>query len=139
MVDYVKPNSKNVAIKEAYKDLDLNFMAHPITGDVTTKSDSEAVKRAVKNIVLTNYYERPFKPSFGANLRGLLFELADDMTKFEIRKQIIEALEMLEPRVTIDEIYLQSTRNNEMHVNLHYGVVGVREPQTLEVILQRVR
>ena len=56
MVDYVKPNSKNVAIKEAYKDLDLNFMAHPITGDVTTKSDSEAVKRAVKNIVLTNYY-----------------------------------------------------------------------------------
>ena len=46
---------------------------------------------------------------------------------------------MLEPRVTIDEIYLQQTRNNAMHVNLHYGVVGVREPQTLEVILQRVR
>ena len=74
MVDYVKPNSKNVAIKEAYKDLDLNFMAHPITGDVTTKSDSEAVKRAVKNIVLTNYYERPFKPSLGGNIRGLLFD-----------------------------------------------------------------
>ena len=54
MVDYVVNKGKNVAIKEAYKDLDLNFMAHPITGDVTTKSDSEAVKRAVKNIVLTN-------------------------------------------------------------------------------------
>ena len=60
MVDYVVNKSKNVAIKEAYKDLDINFLAHPITGDVTTKTDSDAVKRAVKNIVLTNYYERPF-------------------------------------------------------------------------------
>tara|TARA_Y100000361_G_scaffold118785_1_gene110182 strand:+ start:297 stop:707 length:411 start_codon:yes stop_codon:yes gene_type:complete len=132
--------SKNkITARKWYTDIDLNITPHPSSGDLVLKQDKEAVKRSVRNIMLTNNYERPFKPSFGANLRGLLFELADDMTKFEIRKQIIEALEMLEPRVTIDEIYLQSTRNNEMHVNLHYGVVGVREPQTLEVILQRVR
>ena len=54
--------------------------------------------------MLTNNYERPFKPNFGANLKGLLFELADDLTKFEIRKQIIEAaIEMFEPRVKIDK------------------------------------
>ena len=132
--------SKNkITARKWYTDIDLNITPHPSSGDLVLKQDKEAVKRSVRNIMLTNNYERPFKPSFGANLRGLLFELADDMTKFEIRKQIVEALEMLEPRVTIDEIYLQSTRNNEMHVNLHYGVVGVREPQTLEVILQRVR
>ena len=132
--------SKNkITARKWYTDIDLNITPHPSSGDLVLKKDKEAVKRSVRNIMLTNNYERPFKPNFGANLRGLLFELADDMTKFEIRKQIIEALEMLEPRVTIDEIYLQSTRNNEMHVNLHYGVVGVREPQTLEVILQRVR
>ena len=132
--------SKNkITARKWYTDIDLNITPHPSSGDLVLKQDKEAVKRSVRNIMLTNNYERPFKPSFGANLRGLLFELADDMTKFEIRKQIIEALEMLEPRVTIDEIYLQSTRNNEMHVNLHYGVVGVREPQKLEVILQRVR
>ena len=132
--------SKNkITARKWYTDIDLNITPHPSSGDLVLKQDKEAVKRSVRNIMLTNNYERPFKPSFGANLRGLLYELADDMTKFEIRKQIIEALEMLEPRVTIDEIYLQSTRNNEMHVNLHYGVVGVREPQTLEVILQRVR
>ncbi len=132
--------SKNkITARKWYTDIDLNITPHPSSGDLVLKQDKEAVKRSVRNIMLTNNYERPFKPNFGANLRGLLFELADDMTKFEIRKQIIEALEMLEPRVTIDEIYLQSTRNNEMHVNLHYGVVGVREPQTLEVILQRVR
>lgn len=132
--------SKNkITARKWYTDIDLNITPHPSSGDLVLKQDKEAVKRSVRNIMLTNNYERPFKPNFGANLRGLLFELADDMTKFEIRKQIVEALEMLEPRVTIDEIYLQSTRNNEMHVNLHYGVVGVREPQTLEVILQRVR
>ena len=132
--------SKNkITARKWYTDIDLNITPHPSSGDLVLQQDKEAVKRSVRNIMLTNNYERPFKPSFGANLRGLLYELADDMTKFEIRKQIIEALEMLEPRVTIDEIYLQSTRNNEMHVNLHYGVVGVREPQTLEVILQRVR
>ena len=132
-------NQNSVTARKWYTDIDLNITPHPSSGDLVLKYDKEAIKRSLRNIMLTNNYERPFKPNFGANLRGLLFELADDMTKFEIRKQIIEALEMLEPRVTIDEIYLQSTRNNEMHVNLHYGVVGVREPQTLEVILQRVR
>ena len=58
--------------------------------------------------------------------------------KYEIRKQIMEALEMLEPRVRIQNIYLSSVRNS-MHISLHYGVVGSKEPQTLEVILQRVR
>ena len=89
--------------------------------------------------MLTNNYERPFKPNFGANLRGLLFELADDLTKFEIRSQIIEAVENFEPRVKIDNIYLTQDRGNRMYVNLHYGIIGVEDPQELEVILQRVR
>ena len=132
--------SKNkITARKWYTDIDLNITPHPSSGDLVLKQDKEAVKRSVRNIMLTNNYERPFKPNFGANLRGLLFELADDMTKMEIRKQIIEALEMLEPRVSIEEIYLSQTQSNTMHVNLHYGVVGSREPQELEVILQRVR
>ena len=132
--------SKNkITARKWYTDIDLNITPHPSSGDLVLKQDKEAVKRSVRNIMLTNNYERPFKPNFGANLRGLLFELADDMTKMEIRNQISEALEMLEPRVRIDEIYLTQTRPNEMNVNLHYGIVGSREPQEIEVILQRVR
>ena len=89
--------------------------------------------------MLTNNYERPFRPNFGANLRGLLFELADDITKLEIRNQITEAIEDYEPRVVIDKIYLNEDKSNNMFVNIHYGVRGVIEPQELEVILQRVR
>ena len=69
--------------------------------------------------MLTNKYERPFKPNFGANLRGLLFELADDITKYEMRNQIIEAIKDYEPRVKIDEIYLNQDRANRMYVNIH--------------------
>lgn len=136
--NYVR-NKNKITARRWYTDIDLNITPHPSSGDLVLKQDKEAVKRSVRNIMLTNNYERPFKPNFGANLRGLLFELADDMTKFEIRNQISEALEMLEPRVRVDNIFLTQSRANTMHVNLHYGVVGVKEPQELEVILQRVR
>ena len=136
--NYVR-NQNKITARRWYTDIDLNITPHPSSGDLVLKKDNDAVKRSLRNIMLTNNFERPFKPNFGANLRGLLFELADDMTKMEIRKQIIEALEMLEPRVSIEEIYLSQTQSNTMHINLHYGVVGSREPQELEVILQRVR
>ena len=89
--------------------------------------------------MLTNNYERPFKPSFGANLRGLLFELADDVTKFEIRRQIEDAIMSFEPRVRITTILLDSTGFNNLHVTVNYGIVGVEEPQEVQVILERVR
>jgi len=132
--------SKNkITARQWYTDIDLNITPHPSSGDLVLKQDKEAVKRSVRNIMLTNNYERPFKPNFGANLRGLLFELADDITKYEMRNQIIEAIQDYEPRVKIDEIYLNQDRANRMYVNIHFGVRGVREPQEIEVILQRVR
>ena len=139
MTDNYLKNKNKITARKWYTDIDLNITPHPSSGDLVLKQDKEAVKRSVRNIMLTNNYERPFKPNFGANLRGLLFELADDLTKMEIRNQIAEALEMLEPRVRIDEIFLSQSRPNEMNVNLHYGIVGSREPQEIEVILQRVR
>ena len=83
----VQSKNKITARKNFYTDIDLNITPHPSSGDLVLKQDKEAVKRSVRNIMLTNNYERPFKPNFGANLRGLLFELADDMTKMEISKQ----------------------------------------------------
>ena len=68
--DYTKPNSKTVAIPDLYSDLDITFERHPVTNDVVLKKDSDAIKRSLKNILLTNDFERPFKPNFGANLRA---------------------------------------------------------------------
>ena len=134
-----KSRSK-ITARKWYTDIDLNLTAHPSSGDLSLKYDNDAVKRSLRNIMLTNNFERPFKPNFGANLRGLLFELADDITKYEIRSQIMEAVEAYEPRVRVNQIDLQQSRTgNDMHVSLIYGIVGIQEPQQVEVILQRVR
>tara|TARA_Y100000592_G_scaffold101186_1_gene186560 strand:+ start:3226 stop:3642 length:417 start_codon:yes stop_codon:yes gene_type:complete len=138
MVDYVKPKSKNVAIKEAYKDLDLNFMAHPITGDVTTKSDSEAVKRAVKNIVLTNYYERPFKPSLGGNIRGLLFELNTDRQLNRARDRLADTITALEPRVENVRCKFD-TSGNSLNVIIFYNIKNGLTGQEVEFNITRAR
>ena len=70
-----------VSRKKGYRDLDLSLKRHPLTGKINTLKDDAAVKNAVKNLVLTNFFERPFQPSLGANLRGLLFEPADGVTR----------------------------------------------------------
>jgi phage baseplate assembly protein W len=57
-----------------YKDLDLNFRAHPVTKDVVKRTGNAAIIGALRNLILTNLYEKPFQPSFGSRVRGLLFE-----------------------------------------------------------------
>ena len=132
-------NQNKITARRWYTDIDLNITPHPSSGDLVLKYDKEAIKRSIRNIMQTNNYERPFKPSFGANLRGLLFELADDVTKFEIRRQIEDAIMSFEPRVRITTILLDSTGFNNLHVTVNYGIVGVEEPQEVQVILERVR
>ena len=109
MSNYNVRNQNKITARRWYTDIDLNLTPHPSSKDLTLKYDKDAVKRSLRNIMLTNDYERPFKPNFGANLRAQLFELADDITKYEIRKQITEAIEDYEPRVVIDKIYLSIT------------------------------
>ena len=137
MVEYVN-KSKNVAIKEAYSDLDLLFKAHPISGDVTVKTDADAVKRAVKNIVLTNYYERPFKPSLGGNVRGLLFELDTDRKLNRARRRLAEAIEDFEPRVN-NVRCLFNTEGNSLDVTIFYNIKNGLSNQELQFTVDRVR
>jgi len=132
-------NQNSVTARKWYTDIDLNITPHPSSGDLVLKYDKEAIKRSLRNIMLTNNYERPFKPNFGANLRGLLFEFADDITRSEIRHQVMEAIVSYEPRVKVLDIDLRESRNNSLHVNVSYGIVGVTEPQEIEIILERVR
>tara|TARA_B100001113_G_C21102962_1_gene619538 strand:- start:1492 stop:1908 length:417 start_codon:yes stop_codon:yes gene_type:complete len=138
MVDYVKPKSKTTTIKSAYRDLDLFFTAHPITGDVGTKSDTDAVRRAVRNIVETNYYERPFKPGFGGNIRGLLFELDTDRKVRRAKKRIKEAIEDFEPRVENVKCDF-SMEGNRLHVTVFYNIRNGVSNQEIQFTVNRTR
>ncbi len=134
-------NSKNKASRVArrwFTDIDINMKNHPITGDVVLKYDLNAIKRAVMNLVLTNHFERPFKPSLGVNLRGMLFELNNAPNRIVLENQIKEMLNKFEPRITVTNV-MSTPDNNLLNVTLMFSVGNNPEPHSLDLILERVR
>ncbi len=135
----IVPNAKIVAIKQEWRDLDLFFKAHPITGDVTVKTDSDAVKRSVKNIVLTNHFERPFKPNFGGSVRDLLFELNTSRKLRKVQKRLKDTIESFEPRVEDVQVILANEDSNELNITIHYSIKNGTRKQQVDFTVTRTR
>jgi len=122
-----------------YLDIDLTFNKRPV-GDVYKKKDAAAVKQAIKNLLLTDFYEKPFQPFFGANLRGMLFELADEETEEEVRENIVNAIQFYEPRVTIEDISVNILPDqNDMRVSVVFKIINTQEIVTFTTNLSRLR
>ena len=133
-------NSKNKSSRVArrwFTDIDINMKNHPNTGDVVLKYDINAIKRAVRNLVSTNHYERPFKPGLGVNLRGMLFEL-DNTEILVLEEEIKSLLNTFEPRATFTNI-MTSVDGHELDVTIMFQVGNSPEPHSLDLILERVR
>tara|TARA_B100000925_G_scaffold164621_1_gene123817 strand:- start:1858 stop:2280 length:423 start_codon:yes stop_codon:yes gene_type:complete len=136
--DYTITGASIVSDKDSFADLDFSFTAHPVTEDIVTKKDANAIRQSVKNILLTNHYERPFKPNFGSNLRGMLFEANDPLMGHRIKESIVNALSVLEPRigrVAVDIVQ----RDNSVDVRVAYVIMGSASHQELEFSVSRVR
>lgn len=121
------------------QDLDLTFTAKP-DGDLYIKKDAAAIKQAVKTLILTNHFEKPFDPFFGGNIRALLFELAYDDAAEEVQNNIIEAIEAYEPRATIED--LKVTVRPDTHaldVYLEFRVTNSDELVTFTTVVSRLR
>lgn len=139
MTEYVN-NGKTVSSENIYSDLNLSFTPHPITGDITRKTDVDAVKRSIKNIVSTNAYERPFKPNFGANIRSMLFEL--DTTVFgskRIAQKIARMIETYEPRVTNVQVSLDEVNRNELNMTVNFKIINSINVEEFQYVLTRTR
>ena len=87
-----------------YKDLNLNFTSNPVTGDVTNVTDVNAVKRSVRNLLLTNHYDRPFHPEIGSNVPALLFENFGPITGNQLSRTIEEMISNFEPRARVENV-----------------------------------
>src|SRR5688500_1969904 len=90
-----------VSREPGYSDLDLDFLSNPTTGDVVKKTGYDAIKRAVRNLILTNFYERPFRPDVGSNAQKLLFDNMTALTANFLRNAIEEVITNHEPRVLV--------------------------------------
>ena len=121
-----------------FNDIDLTFEKKP-SGDIYKKSDAAAVKQSVKNIISTNRLEKPFEPAFGADVTGMLFELATSGTSFALKEQIKNAIFVYEPRAEIINIDCYDRDDNSLYVRVTFTVVSTREQVSVETTLTRLR
>ena len=123
-----------------FRDLDLNFTIHPIRKDINTHKNEYAIINSVKNLVLTNHYERPFQPEIGSNIRRLLFENVDAITAAQIEREITETVENFEPRVQVSKVTAAAdSDNNGYKVTLEFFVINNANPITINFFLERIR
>ena len=129
-------------IEEFYSDFQTNFTIHPIKKDLTRLVNEDAVKRSIKNIILTNHYERPFRPKFGSNLRKYLFENITPITLQAMKNDIVTAINNYEPRANIiDVIVSAGSDNNQVDVAIAFTTINKLQPVllTATIALDRVR
>ena len=126
--------------RELFSDIDIAFAPHPITGKLTRKTNRNAVRQSVKSLIMTDFYERPFKPRIGCGIRYHLFELFTPATKQLMQNSIREVIENFEPRAEIIEVLVEERRDlNAMTVSVAFFVKNDPEPVVLDVVLERVR
>ena len=132
--------SKSKRNSRKFSDIDIDFTRNLVTSDVNKIEDVIAVKRAVKNLVQTNFYERPFQPELGCGIRELLFENFTPMTKIFIESKIREVLVNFEPRIELTSVNVDDDQDgNRLVVDVNFYVVGIPGPQTVQTFLQRLR
>lgn len=132
--------SANKTTRNTYGDFLTNLETHPGKRDLMRAVDDKAIKRSIINLLKTNYYERPFQPTLGANLNYLLFENATEDTLMLIRDQIKYCIEVFEPRVNIMSIKVAFTPDeHSVSVSMVVYIKNISSTTTIDFILNRVR
>ena len=124
------------------RDFDLQFRAHPSTGKLLMKKDDDTVKQALKNLVLTNQYERPFRPNYGGNVRKRLFDLHTSVTKSDYENLIETAVKNYEPRALLDSNsinIIEYPDENGLRITIQFKNQTTLNDIQLDVNLNRVR
>tara|TARA_Y100001938_G_C7942604_1_gene355075 strand:- start:98 stop:523 length:426 start_codon:yes stop_codon:yes gene_type:complete len=137
--DAQRTNNSSRSVK-TFSDLNLNFTRNPATGDVARLTDIEAVKRAVRNLVLTNQFERPFHPEIGSSIRGLLFENVTPLNAILLEDRIREVIINHEPRALLTGVrVVDDADRNGYSVIINFQVLNSVENVSITEFLQRLR
>lgn len=124
---------------QVFRDIDLSFTAKP-NGELYIKKDADAVKQAVKNLIMTNYFEKPFQPFYGSNVSAYLFELADVDDVSTIESDIRQAIKKYEPRAEVTRVKVNIRPDqNSLDVSIDFKVINSDELITFTTVLSRLR
>ena len=121
----------------AFKDINLSFKRHPVTNDVLTIRNEDAIKRSVRNIIFTILGEKPFEPNFGSVINESLFDLNTNLSEIRVSDEIRSSLLNYEPRISnIDVTVTVAPDTNEMNCTVQYDITGIPAPtQEVDVLL----
>ena len=137
--DAQRTNNSSRSVK-TYSDLNLNFTRNPATGDVARLTDIEAVKRSVRNLILTNQFERPFHPEIGSSVRALLFENVTPLNAILLEDRIREVMINFEERALITSVrVIDDADRNGYRVIINFQVLNSVENVSITEFLQRLR
>ena len=116
-------------VSKSFKDISMSFKFNPLSGDLISLSNENAIARAVRNIVLTTPGEKFFDPDFGSNVGEILFENVDDITAVSIEDEIKSSLKNYEPRVELINVTVDPNFDeNQFDVTISYRIVGIDIP-----------
>jgi len=123
-----------------YSDLDLMFKIHAVRKDLVRSTNEQAIIRSVKNLVLTNHYERPFQAGVGSNVRKMLFEPITSMTANYLQKEIDQVIRTFEPRVSSLRVDVEALPdNNAMNVVIRFYITNSTNLTRIDMLLERLR
>jgi len=130
----------NINTDRVFKDLDLNFNIHPVKKDINTHSNEYAVINAVKNLVLTQHYEKPFHPEIGSQVRSMLFENVDSIVASRLERALAEVIDNYEPRASVSQIVATpAPEENGYKVELEFYILNLTDPVNITFFLERIR
>lgn len=130
-----------VSSRQLFADLNLSMPIHPKTEDIVPLTDLDAVKQAVKNLVLTNFGEKLFRPDFGGNVTSYLFEPVGYTTAISIQEEIRSVLQNFEPRVADIEVQVDNNLDqNAYRVTIGFSIKNTAlGRQEVDFELNRIR
>ena len=125
---------------QIFKDINLSLAKHPITGDIATLTNVEAVKRSVRNLINTNFYERPFHPEIGSNVRSVLFEPVSPIVAAILERHVKDVIQNFEPRAELVDVQVKDNSDrNEYKVQIKFYVVNSSDIVDMNIFLERLR
>jgi|LakMenEpi03Aug12_release.lakeMendotaPanAssembly.Ray.scaffolds.fasta_scaffold00069_25 phage baseplate assembly protein W len=127
-------------IVRRYTDLNLLFKPHPYSKDVLTRTNADAVKTAIQNLILTKNYERPFHPEIGSQISALIFENFIPSTITALEKSIETTIRKFEPRARIIDIQIiDNSDKNAIDIEVTFALSNTEEPITVATTISRAR
>lgn len=135
-----------------YKDLNLFFTKHPVSSDVSKVTDVQAIKRSIRNLVLTKRGERLFHPEIGGNVHAAMFEIFSPIVRVELENSIADVISLYEPRAIVSDILIDEEQagqggqksfdmdQNRLNVSIHFYLLNSpNEIHEVDVLLERIR